>query len=66
MPIYEYVCQECGAAFELLIRGDEKPECPSCGKKKVSKQLSVTAGGLTDLRFHKIRTGSNSKKCGGR
>ncbi len=43
MPIYEYVCLDCASAFELLIRGDEKPECPSCGKKKVSKQLSVTA-----------------------
>ena len=43
MPIYEYVCQDCGHAFEQLIRGDEKPVCPSCGKKKVSKQLSVPA-----------------------
>ncbi len=43
MPIYEYICLDCESAFELLIRGDEKPQCPSCGKKRVSKQLSVTA-----------------------
>ncbi len=43
MPIYEYVCLECGNAFELLIRADEKPQCPACGKQKVSKQLSVPA-----------------------
>ena len=43
MPIYEYVCQACGHAFEVLIRGDEKPSCPQCGKKRLAKQFSVPA-----------------------
>ncbi len=41
MPIYEYECESCHHEFELLIRGDEKPVCPQCGKQKVRKQLSV-------------------------
>lgn len=46
MPMYEYVCAECGLAFEQLVRsmaGKEKIECPSCGSKKVERQLSVFA-----------------------
>jgi putative FmdB family regulatory protein len=43
MPIYEYACQECGHQFEWLVRGDEKPTCPSCGRAKLAKQLSVPA-----------------------
>jgi len=43
MPIYEYTCKECGSDFELLIRGEEKPVCPSCGKKHLTKSFSVPA-----------------------
>ena len=43
MPIYEYVCRDCGHEFEWLVRGDEKPECPSCGRARLTKQLSVPA-----------------------
>ncbi|HUT10024.1 MAG TPA: zinc ribbon domain-containing protein [Thermoguttaceae bacterium] len=43
MPIYEYVCQACGREFEELLRGDEKPACPSCGKRRLKQQFSVAA-----------------------
>jgi putative FmdB family regulatory protein len=43
MPIYEYVCRDCGQQFEWLLRGDEKPSCPSCGRGKLTKQLSLPA-----------------------
>lgn len=52
MPIYEYVCRDCDQEFELLIRGDDKPTCPSCGQPRLTRQLSVPAahtGGTTDL-----------------
>ena len=51
MPIYEYKCAACESDFELLIRSDEKPECPSCGDDKVEKQFSVPAahGSSNDL-----------------
>ncbi len=49
MPLYEYECQSCHAVTEALIRNDdehkeqESDACPSCGKKKLSRTLSVTA-----------------------
>jgi putative FmdB family regulatory protein len=44
MPIFEYRCDDCGTAFEKLVRGSS-PEvlCPSCGKEHVKKQLSTFA-----------------------
>jgi putative FmdB family regulatory protein len=43
MPIFEYVCRECGRRFEKLVRGGEQPECPACRGRKLEKQLSVFA-----------------------
>ncbi|MBX9791676.1 MAG: zinc ribbon domain-containing protein [Pirellulales bacterium] len=43
MPLYEYVCDDCHRPAELLIRGNEKPICPECGSKHLSKQFSVPA-----------------------
>ncbi len=44
MPLYEYVCAECGTGFEKLVRrfGDEV-DCPSCSSARVDKQLSAFA-----------------------
>ena len=43
MPIYEYACQQCGSAFELLVRSDTVLECPQCHSPQLAKQLSVFA-----------------------
>lgn len=43
MPLYEYQCDGCEQQVELLIRGDESPECPNCGSSKLQKQFSVPA-----------------------
>lgn len=48
MPLYEYACQSCQQEFELLIRGDEKPVCPECKSKKLTRLLSVVSGHVTD------------------
>ena len=49
MPMYEYACKTCGREFEELIRGDEKPACPACGKNDVEKQMSAPAGHMAVL-----------------
>lgn len=41
MPIYEYLCDDCGHAFELLVRGSVEPACPACGSAAATKQLSL-------------------------
>ena len=50
MPLYEYVCRDCEARFEKLVRrfGDDV-SCPSCTGAAVERQLSVFAG---HMRIH--------------
>jgi putative FmdB family regulatory protein len=31
MPIYDYQCRACRHRFELLVKPDEKVNCPKCG-----------------------------------
>ncbi len=46
MPIFEYLCQECGTPFEELVRSSaavgEVP-CPYCESTQVTKQISTFA-----------------------
>ncbi len=49
MPIYEYSCDSCGHEFEELVRGDEQPACPKCGKKKLQRQMSAPAGRVLNV-----------------
>jgi putative FmdB family regulatory protein len=44
MPIYEYVCDDCGNHYERIVK-NEKTEvnCPSCDSGKSTIQLSVFA-----------------------
>jgi putative FmdB family regulatory protein len=41
MPIYEYLCRQCNEEFELLVRDGQKPACPSCGQRRLTKLLSA-------------------------
>ncbi len=44
MPIYEYVCQDCGEKYEKLVRSTSaqvKLICPSCGSERSEKALSM-------------------------
>lgn len=40
MPIYEYLCEDCGSKFEKLVRNSDHVECPSCGQDHLQQQLS--------------------------
>jgi putative FmdB family regulatory protein len=52
MPLYEYACQTCEKQFEVLVRGTETPECPTCHGTALERQFSVfaarTAGGAPE------------------
>lgn len=42
MPIYEYVCKQCGHEFEeLVFNGEEPVACPRCGAKDTEKLMSA-------------------------
>jgi putative FmdB family regulatory protein len=43
MPIYEYICQDCGHPFEALVRSDGEAECEQCHSTRLAKQWSVPA-----------------------
>ncbi|MDR1125531.1 MAG: zinc ribbon domain-containing protein [Deltaproteobacteria bacterium] len=45
MPIFEYCCDKCGAAFEELVFGKNQaaPPCPKCGSKETGKLVSRPA-----------------------
>ncbi|HHS97104.1 MAG TPA: zinc ribbon domain-containing protein [Chloroflexi bacterium] len=46
MPLYEYVCGDCGERFEALrpMREADAPiECPHCGGQHAKRALSLFA-----------------------
>ncbi|GAB4355523.1 MAG: zinc ribbon domain-containing protein [Methylohalobius crimeensis] len=60
MPIYEYRCQSCGHALEILQKVSDPPpgECPECHQNSLQKQVSAAAfrlkgGGWYETDFKK-------------
>ena len=44
MPIFEYLCKDCGRHFETIVpRYDSPADCIHCNSENVEKQLSVFA-----------------------
>jgi putative FmdB family regulatory protein len=44
MPIYEYICKECGNKSEIsrhFYDLDEELACPVCGEYRLEKQFST-------------------------
>ncbi|QDU29825.1 Zinc ribbon domain protein [Anatilimnocola aggregata] len=67
MPLFDYQCQNCQTEVELLIRGDEKPECPECHSKKMDKLLSVPAAHVAHsggLPMSGMEGGCGKPQCG--
>ena len=43
MPIYSYICKDCGSKFDLLIgvvSKDEDRVCKKCGSKNIKKSIA--------------------------
>ena len=43
MPIFEYLCEDCGSKFEKLVRNADGVHCPSCGQEHLKQQFSTFA-----------------------
>ena len=44
MPIFEYLCEQCGAISEVLVASsNESPACTACGSANLKKLLSATS-----------------------
>lgn len=60
MPLYEFVCGDCQKEQELLVRGEEKPVCESCGSMRLTKLLSAPVA-----HSHSAAGGARSAPSGG-
>lgn len=50
MPIFEFVCAECGWPFEELVRSASAVDgvvCPACSSENVKKQISTFASKIS-------------------
>ena len=68
MPIYEYVCDDCGAEYErIVLNGSTKVTCPKCASAKSTMQLSVFAahGNGTKASGGSSSSGSSGGGCCG-
>ena len=43
MPIYEYLCENCGKELEKIQKISEEPlvDCPECGQSRLRKKISA-------------------------
>ncbi len=64
MPLYEYVCQDCGTRFDVLRSmkdADLPARCKSCHGDHSTRQLSV----FFAKSGEKAVAGTSSGGCGG-
>ncbi len=64
MPIYEYVCRDCGAESEIMQRISEAPatDCPACGKPGLTKVVSAAGFRLSGGGWYETDFKSGGKK----
>ncbi len=51
MPLYSYVCEECGEKFEALLKNEKNKRqvnCPNCQSSKVRRLLDGFSVGKTN------------------
>lgn len=71
MPIYPYVCTECGHEFDALqkISDDPLTECPACGKVGLRKRLTAPAFKLKGTGWYETdfkNSGKGEKAAAGK
>jgi putative FmdB family regulatory protein len=60
MPLYEFICEDCGEIFEVLVlfpNGTQDVTCPSCQSDLVRKlisyfstKISVSGSSISNFR----------------
>jgi len=64
MPIYEYICQDCGNAYEQLVMSkSSKIACPQCDSGRHTLKLSVFSASGNSAKSNGQSFGS-SRGCG--
>ncbi|OIP44728.1 MAG: FmdB family transcriptional regulator [Deltaproteobacteria bacterium CG_4_10_14_3_um_filter_60_8] len=64
MPIYDFVCRQCGEKFEILVMGRDTPSCPRCQGMDLRKQMSAFAA-RTGRQGGDQANGASGSACAG-
>lgn len=67
MPIYEYVCKQCGHEFELFVRSAvaaTNSVCPKCGNQRIDKRFSTFASNASRSGGSSVAA-SSAPSCSG-
>jgi putative FmdB family regulatory protein len=65
MPIYEYVCDDCGERYERIVMSPKQAiTCPKCDSKKKTIQLSVFAAPANGGKSSADSSSSAGGSCG--
>jgi len=65
MPIFEYICRDCGRAFERIVpRHDSETDCIHCNSQNIEKQLSVFAVAGPSESSADFSAGPGCGRCG--
>ena len=64
MPIYEYVCEDCGHALEALQKISDTPllVCPACDKDALKKKISAPGFRLSGSGWYETDFKSKNQK----
>jgi putative FmdB family regulatory protein len=69
MPIYEYVCDDCGERYERVVMSKKQAiTCPKCSSAKKTVQLSVFAAPANESKSFSGASSASSSGggcCGG-
>ena len=52
MPIYTYVCEDCGEKFDCLVgvgKDDKELKCKKCGSKNIEQTIASFNVGSSDI-----------------
>jgi putative FmdB family regulatory protein len=63
MPIFEFVCADCGMPFEELVLNTNKASevtCPSCQSQNITKIISTFASRLSNVNSYSFSNASSS------
>ncbi len=66
MPIFSYICKDCGEKFDLFIRiggKDEKLICKKCGSKNIQKTFSSFSLGSSSSKGSKSDSSCPTGTC---
>ena len=64
MPLYDFLCADCGKLSEILVTGSaDRPLCSSCGGIHLKKMLSVSSS-LSGVQSNRMPAAGDTACCG--